>query len=209
MIRLSGRFRSSVLIGLQGIRARKLRTLLSMLSLFLGVLAVVTVQAGAEIGQRALLANVELTQGKDGTHQLYMPTDPKSMGVTLDTVAGRHDVVALTSTQGIIGEPNVTPVNPGGGPFDQPGYGPVAGSGYVMCDQYGCRKVMDDSGTAPPPGQAIELRLVAMTGDVRPFRPYQHESGQWLDFTTPPSLSPGIVINKEAAKGFGRYRVPA
>jgi len=46
--RLSGRGRSSLVIGLQGIRARKLRTLLSMVSLFLGVLAVVVVQAGAD-----------------------------------------------------------------------------------------------------------------------------------------------------------------
>ena len=36
MRRFSGRFRSSLIIGLQGIRARKLRTLLSMVSLFLG-----------------------------------------------------------------------------------------------------------------------------------------------------------------------------
>ena len=40
MRRLSGRLRSAVIIGGQGIRARKLRTLLSMVSLFLGVLAV-------------------------------------------------------------------------------------------------------------------------------------------------------------------------
>ena len=43
MIRLSGRLRSSLIIGVQGIRSRKLRTLLSMISLFLGVLAVVVV----------------------------------------------------------------------------------------------------------------------------------------------------------------------
>ena len=57
MMRLSGRFRSALIIGLQGIRSRKLRTLLSMVSLFLGVLAVVVVQAGASIAERALLAD--------------------------------------------------------------------------------------------------------------------------------------------------------
>ena len=63
MIRLSGRLRSSLIIGLQGIRARKLRTLLSMVSLFLGVLAVVVVQAGASIAEHALLSDLELTSG--------------------------------------------------------------------------------------------------------------------------------------------------
>jgi putative ABC transport system permease protein len=61
----------------------------------------------------------------------------------------------------------------------------------------------------PPPGQAIELFLTAMTGDVRQFRPYRMQAGQWLDFTSAPSLAPRIVINKAAAKGFGRYRIPA
>ncbi len=73
VIRLSGRFRSALIIGLQGIRARKTRTLLSMVSLFLGVLAVVVVQAGAEIAKQAALADVELQAGKDGTRQLYLP----------------------------------------------------------------------------------------------------------------------------------------
>ena len=40
-MRLSGRLRSALIIGIQGIRSRKTRTLLSMISLFLGVLAVV------------------------------------------------------------------------------------------------------------------------------------------------------------------------
>ena len=59
MIRLSGRFLSALIIGGQGIRARKTRTLLSIVSLFLGVLAVVIVQAGAETANRAALADVE------------------------------------------------------------------------------------------------------------------------------------------------------
>lgn len=37
----------------------------ALLSLFLGVLAVVTVQAGAEIAQRALLSDIEIREGKD------------------------------------------------------------------------------------------------------------------------------------------------
>ena len=58
MIRLSGRFRSALIIGGQGIRARKLRTFLSMVSLFMGVLAVVVVQAAAETAERALLSDL-------------------------------------------------------------------------------------------------------------------------------------------------------
>jgi putative ABC transport system permease protein len=48
-----------------------------------------------------------------------------------------------------------------------------------------------------------------MSGDVRVFRPFRPVSGQWLDFSSQPSLSPRIVLNKEAAKGFSRYQVPA
>jgi putative ABC transport system permease protein len=213
MIRLSGRFRSSLIIGVQGIRARKLRTFLSMISLFLGVLAVVTVQAGAEIGQRALLSNVELNSGIDGTIQMYLETNEDTAAVVFDTLHGRTDAVALTSTQAIIGEPGVTPINPGGSPFDrlgsQGGYGPPSG-GYVTCDPSGrCTMVQIDDPTAQPPGQAIELRLNAMTGDIRQFKPFRPQSGRWLDFSTAPSLSPGLVLNLEAAKGFARYRVPA
>jgi putative ABC transport system permease protein len=61
----------------------------------------------------------------------------------------------------------------------------------------------------PPPGQAIELQLSAMTGDVRRFRPFRFESGDWLSFDDAPSLAPRLVLNKEAAKGFARYTVPA
>lgn len=212
MIRLSGRYRSALLIGLQGIRARKLRTLLSMVSLFLGVLAVVVVQAGAELAHRALLANVELTAGKDGTIVLFLPS--KAVPVTVDTLQGRIGGVATISTHGVIGEPNVLPVNPGGVPFDAGGGpGRFAGppGGFVVCDPSGnCYKSAPDSQPEmPPPGQAIELNIIGMTGDIRQFRPYRPVSGQWLDFSSPPSLAPRIVLNREAAKGFTRYRVPA
>lgn len=207
MIRLSGRLRSAMIIGGQGIRARKLRTLLSMLSLFLGVLAVVAVQAGAEIAERALLADVELVQGKDGTVQIYLPSSPDTVPVTLDTLKDAPGAVALLDSMGTIGEPGVSAVNPGAAPFDQ-----SAGGGYygsMMCDASGCYPANGGGRDAPPPGQAIDLRLTGLTGDVRPFRPFHVDSGQWLDFTGPASLSPRIVLNREAAKGFQRYQVPA
>lgn len=211
MIRLSGRFRSALIIGGQGIRARKTRTLLSMVSLFLGVLAVVVVQVGAETAKSARLADLELHMGKDGTRQMYLQGSPSAIRVSQETLAGRPDALAIIGLQAIIGEPNVTPINPGGAPFDQPGgYG---GTSYSMqCDQNGnCWPVPMDgqNAAAPVTGAAIELSLSALTGDIRQFRPFRPVAGDWLDFSTGPSLSPGIVVNLEAAKGFSRNRVPA
>ncbi|MEU5691942.1 ABC transporter permease [Actinosynnema sp. NPDC020468] len=204
MIGFSGRFRSALVIGGQGIRSRKLRTFLSMISLFLGVLAVVVVQAGAEIAQRALLTDVELSVGKDGTRELYLSAQNGAVSTTLETLRGRSDAVATTSVQVIIGEPGVRPVNEGGGPIDQPGYsGP-----QMVCDENGCQKVVDPNADAPQ-GQAVELSLRGLTGDIRPFRPFRPSMGRWLEFGGEPSLSPGLVLNKEAAKAFLRYQVPA
>jgi ABC-type antimicrobial peptide transport system permease subunit len=191
--RFNGRLRSSLIIGMQGIRARKLRTLLSMVSLFLGVLAVVVVQAGASIAERAFLADTELTMGIDGTKMAYLDTygNPRIAGIALDTVDGRDDAVAMIGTQAIIGEPGVLPVNEGGAPIGQ---------------NWGGAEPVPDG---PVPGQAVEMRLTALTGDVRVFRPYRLLSGRWLDWDTAPSLAPRLVINEEAAKGFTQHRVPA
>jgi putative ABC transport system permease protein len=213
MMRLSGRFRSALIIGGQGIRARKTRTLLSVISLFLGVLAVVVVQAGAEAANRAALSNIELTMGKDGTMQMYLPVSADTVAAVLETFNGRGDAVAVFGSHAVIGEPGVRPINPGGSPFDQAGqggWGPPPDSSMV-CDKSGvCHmEKSPGNGEQPPPGQAIELGVTALSGDVRPFRPYRLQSGQWLDFTGPPSLSPRIVVNKEAAKGFSQYSVPA
>lgn len=205
---LSGRLRSSLIIGGQGIRARKLRTLLSMVSLFLGVLAVVTVQAGSVIAQRALLSDIELTRGKDGTMLVYLPSHPDSASVAMDTVAGRPDAVAMTSTRAIIGEPGVRPVNEGGGPIDESGAAYSMG-GHVECDASGaCRMVRGES-EGTPQGQAVELSLQALSGDIRQFRPFRQESGEWLSFGSAPSMAPRIVINTKAAEALTAYRVPA
>lgn len=201
-MRLSGRFRSALIIGGQGIRARKLRTFLSMISLFLGVLGVVAAQAGQVIAYRALVANSELTRGVDGTQIVYVPPVEGSSEVVMSTVEGRDDVVALLGTNAIIGEPNVRPVNEGGSPIDGGGgYGPM-----MQCDEFGnCV----DPNEGKPSGQAIELRVLALTGDVRKFRPLRLESGQWVNFDGAPSMAPRLVLNKEAAKAFNMYQVPA
>lgn len=197
MRRLSGRFRSALIIGLQGIRARKLRTVLSMVSLFLGVLAVVVVQAGASIAERALFADVELSNGIDGTKVMEVPMQPQTAEIVLDTLQGRSDATAMLSVSAIIGEPGVAPVNEGGSPFDEDW-----GGGCYPGEDCGSTEVA-------PPGQAIQVMLTAMTADIRPFRPFRPKTGEWLDFTTVPAMAPRIVINLEAAKGFKRYKVPA
>ena len=193
MRRLSGRLRSALIIGLQGIRARKLRTLLSMVSLFLGVLAVVVVQTGASIAERALLSDLELTAGVDGTKTAEIDPKPEAAGIVVDTVRGRSDAMAMLSTQAIVGEPGVKPVNEGGAPFDENwgSFGPpcTAGAGLRSPRQ------------VAPPGQAIEMRLTAMTGDIRPFRPLRPRSGQWLDFGTAPAMAPRIVDQPGGREG--------
>jgi len=198
MIRLSGRLRSSLIIGLQGIRARKLRTLLSMVSLFLGVLAVVVVQAGASIAERALLSDLELTNGVDGTRVMGVQPGPQTADVVTSTVRGRADAVASLDLSAIIGEPGVTPVNPNGSPMDE-----NWGDSQVCFPDGRCEA------QGGPKGEAIELRLTALTGDIRVFRPFHQESGRWLDFTTVPALAPRLVLNREAAKGFSQHHVPA
>ncbi|CRK58906.1 ABC transporter related [Alloactinosynnema sp. L-07] len=204
---LSGRFRSALIIGGQGIRARKLRTFLSMISLFLGVLAVVAVQASAEIANRAMLSDIELTMGKDGTRVLQLPTDATTGPVVTEVLTGRSDAVAAISTMGIIGEPRVAPINPGGSPLKYAGQGGYGGPNMI-CDQNGCREEKLE-GDPPPPGQAIEMRLIGLTGDIREFRPFRQEAGRWLDFTGEPSMSPGLVLNREAAAALTQYRIPA
>ncbi|WP_067503996.1 ABC transporter permease [Actinoplanes sp. TFC3] len=198
MRRFSGRFRSALIIGVQGIRARKLRTLLSMVSLFLGVLAVVVVQTGASVAQRALLSDIELTSGIDGTAVLDFNSTPESAAVVLDTLKKRPQATGTVALSAIIGEPGVQAINPGGSPFDQ-NWGPTQ-----VCTPDGTCTVSNE-----PPGQAIELQLTALTSDVRQFRPFRPQSGNWLDFSTVPALAPRLVLNREAAKGFTEHRVPA
>jgi ABC-type antimicrobial peptide transport system permease subunit len=199
MRRFSGRFRSSLIIGLQGIRARKMRTLLSMVSLFLGVLAVVVVQAGASLAERALLADLELTAGVDGTRVGDLPPEQKAADALLRTVRGRTDAVGTLGVSAIIGEPGVRPVNEGASPFDQDW-----GQSTVCFEDGRCEPAVGG-----PEGQAVEVRLTALSADIRPFRPFRPRSGRWLDFTTVPAMAPRLVLNEEAAKGFERYRVPA
>lgn len=204
MMRMSGRLRSALIIGGQGIRARKLRTFLSMISLFLGVLAVVTVQASAEIVQQAALADVELQSGKDGTRQIYLPSGERAARVTLAVLQGKSNAVAVTDIGAIIGEPGVTPMSLEGQL--------QGGDSYAMnCGPWGCTHNGESPPDGPraPTGKAIQLRVQAMTGDIRQFRPFRPKSGSWLDFASAPSLAPRLVLNTAAAKGFTQHQVPA
>ncbi|MER7279851.1 FtsX-like permease family protein [Dactylosporangium sp. NPDC000244] len=216
MMRLSGRFRSALIIGFQGIRARKMRTFLSMISLFLGVLAVVTVQAGAETVRTLQLADVELQQGRDGTRVMYVQPFGDATRVTKETIAGRPGAAASYGLQAIIGEPRVRPINPGAMPFehlDQMGGGEVYGPETrfeMQCDEAGnCRPVPVNASAPLPKGAAIEVQLFALVNDVRQFRPFRPVTGTFLDFSGEPSYSPRLVINKAAAVGFAKYTIPA
>jgi putative ABC transport system permease protein len=97
----------------------------------------------------------------------------------------------MVGTQAVVGEPGVLPVNEGGAPIGE---------------NWGGSAPVPDG---PVPGQAVEMRLTALTGDVRTFRPFRLVSGRWLDWGTKPSLAPRIVINEAAAEGFRQFRVPA
>ncbi|KJK45686.1 permease [Lentzea aerocolonigenes] len=203
----SGKLRSALVIGGQGIRARKLRTFLSMVSLFLGVLAVVAVQAGSEIAERAMLTDVELQAGKDGTLMGYIPGEKGASGIVETMLKGRSDAVAMISSQAIIGEPGVRPINEGGSPFEYAGRGGDYYGPQMICDASGkCTEQKEQE--KKPAGQAIEVSMVALTGDIRQFKPFRPVSGTWLDFASTPSLAPRIVLNEEAAKGLKQYRVP-
>jgi putative ABC transport system permease protein len=168
-----------------------------MISLFLGVLAVVIVQASAETANRAATADLELTAGKDGTRQAYLPPDAQTVRIVLDLAQDRPGVVLQLQGSTIIGEPRVSPVNPGGLPFDDPANEAGAGPQTRMaCSAYGCFAIAVDTA---PRGKAVELRLIGLTADIRQFRPFRPVSGQWLDFTSAPSLAPRLVLNREAA----------
>ncbi|GAA1040005.1 hypothetical protein GCM10009557_60080 [Virgisporangium ochraceum] len=207
MIRFRGRFRSALIIGGQGIRARKLRTFLSMISLFMGVMAVIVVQAAASTAESAVRSNIELTEGPDGTIVMNLPNMNGSVPIVLEELRGRTGAVAAILGRAIIGEPNVRPVNPGAAPFEN-GRALDFGGPPIICDEAGnCR--VDESAPRETSGAAIEVELMAVTGDIRQFRPYRAESGEWLDFASPPSLAPRLVLNRQAAEGFALHRVPA
>ncbi|MFB9904860.1 ABC transporter permease [Allokutzneria oryzae] len=208
---MSGKLRSSLIIGGQGIRARKLRTLLSMVSLFLGVLAVVTVQAGGQVAERAMLADIEMSQGRDGTAVLSLPQHDQTSVITKEALRGKQGAVAVETTTATLGEPNVTPLNPGAMSLN-PKYGGSYGgsSRYTYtCDASGACTSKPRTDKEPPKGAAIELRMTKLVGDIRQFRPYRMVSGQWLDLDSAPSLSPRIVVNLGAAEGFKNNRIPA
>ena len=115
---MRGRIRSALIIGLQGIRARKTRTFLSMISLFLGVLAVVAVQAGAETAKTLRLADLELHAGKDGTRQMYLPPNGGVQEAAIKTLTPGSGGVGMMTSAVTIGEPGVAAVHDTNGRWD-------------------------------------------------------------------------------------------
>ncbi|GAA4015543.1 hypothetical protein GCM10022247_43070 [Allokutzneria multivorans] len=211
MIRMSGKFRSSLIIGGQGIRARKLRTVLSMMSLFLGVLAVIAVQAGGQVAEKAMLADIELQQGIDGTETLSLPSHEKTSSVVRETLGGQPGVSVYGGAKATLGEPNVTPLNPGGNSLTGR-YGSYSGGSgryTTVCDASGMCTSKPVEEKQPPKGAAVEVRVTSMLGDLRQFRPFRLVSGEWLDFGSAPSMSPQIVLNTGAAEALKKHQIPA
>jgi putative ABC transport system permease protein len=92
-------------------------------------------------------------------------------------------------------------------PFEYVGRGDSYYGPQMICDASGrCTEQKEQE--RKPAGQAIEVSMVALTGDIRQFKPFRPVSGSWLDFTSTPSLAPRIVLNEEAAKGLKQYRIP-
>ena len=150
-----------------------------------------------------MLADLELSQGIDGTktieHARRRRRPPTSSS---DTVRGRTDAVGDARRQRrSSASPGVQPVNPGGVAVRRElGRRPWSATPTGRCEHE----------RPAPPGQAIELRLTALTGDVRPFRPFRPQSAASGSTSPPcPSMAPRLVLNEEAAKGFERYQVPA
>ncbi|MGL4172542.1 MAG: ABC transporter permease [Actinomycetota bacterium] len=80
--------RTCALVGLQGLRARPLRTFLAVLSLLIGIVSVVCVWAASAIAERAVVARAELQSGRAGTFSLDVPQDSGALGAVRSAV---HD----------------------------------------------------------------------------------------------------------------------
>ena len=78
----------------------------------------------------------------------------------------------------------------------------------MWCDQFGCYPM--DQGQQQPPGQAVEFQLQAMSGDVRQFRPFRLDAGQWLDFTDDAVARPADRDQQARRPSSSRpYQLPA
>ena len=85
-------------------------------------------------------------------------------------------------------------------PFEYIGRGDNYSGPSMICDASGvCHEQKPEE--KKPDGQAIEVSMIALTDDIRPFKPFRPVSGNWLDFGTTPSMALRIVLNEEAAKG--------
>ena len=175
------------------------------------MLAVVVVQAASVSAERAELHDIELVQGIDGTRQTFFQVSDETLPIVLDTVATHPDAVAFGNLQADIGEPGVDPVNPGGSPIDDPN-GPVYDTGprpEFICDPGRVLRAEGERVGGAGPRRRDRGAVMALSGDIRRYRPFRLVSGEWLDFAALPSLAPRVVLNTAAAKGFQRYTVPA
>ena len=210
MIRLSGRFRSALIIGGQGIRARKLRTFLSMVSLFLGVLAVV-VGAGRRRDRRAGDAGQRRADRRARTAPL---ADVRA--AQAETVAGHRWTTLRGRTDAVGADQRPGDHRRARRDAGQPGRGAVrrrtaaGGSGTMICDAE--RQLHGaEPGAARRAGRPGDRAAAGRADRRHPAVPaVPPELRQWLDFTL------GAVAGAAASCSTRRrprasrgYRVPA
>jgi len=95
--------------------------------------------------------------------------------------------------------------------LDNIGFGFEHYNGVGLWQDLDNGKPIDDSGNVPDGDIAGDFRgAVNLANEIAGSRDVRDcYVGQWLDFASAPSMSPRIVLNKKAAVGFARYRVPA
>jgi putative ABC transport system permease protein len=107
---LADSVRTALTVGFQGLRCRPLRTALAGLSLFLGVLTVITVQASSQVAQQAVVARSELVSGRTPTFSLDIPAHRSALAAAREARAriaaladGRAATALTVTTDGSLG----------------------------------------------------------------------------------------------------------
>ena len=85
-----------LIIAWLGVRSRLGRSILTALSLFIGVLAIVVIQAGAGAAQDAVMSNAILTGGRAMTLSLNVSNGRRAFGQADQLLSHLNNVLALS-----------------------------------------------------------------------------------------------------------------
>lgn len=100
-----GGTRTCAVVAVQGLRARPLRTTLAVLSLVIGIVAVVCVWTASAITERAVVSRAELQSGRAGTYAMAVPAVPGALGVVADAVTQGSGAAVTVVTGATLGAP--------------------------------------------------------------------------------------------------------